>query len=191
MINRINLFYGLRWEGVPLDFDVNSDRPSEFTITATDSAAFRHAFANIGAGMGSHLWLDFGNGSRHGQAVLGHYRPLRRTYFLRSDTGCLYLPNVIDLFSDMVDDPNDGPSCSVAEAIRAQPFGINAALVSNAFVSIVWPLFRKGKIDTHGVLMDTHKVSMTPLSIDPATWALLGYDASADHDHAAPGSAVA
>jgi len=85
------------------------------------------------------------------------------------------LPHVIDLYPDMKDDPNDGPSCSVAEAIRQQAFAVNSTLVANAFATLIWPLFRKGAIDRHGLFMDVERGSVNPLHIDPVAWSVMGY----------------
>lgn len=123
------------------------------------------------------LWLDFGNGQHDGQAVLGHLAP--ETY-----QGSIWLPHIIDLYPDMQDDPNDGPSCSAAEAIRQQAFGVNSALVANAFATLIWPLFRKGSIDRHGLFMDVAQGSVNPLHIDPIAWNLMGYSPASGPDHA-------
>lgn len=176
LIHRINLFYGLDWEAVPFDFDVNESLCCDLVITATDSAAFRQALADRFRDDGWHhycapLWLDFGNGASDGQAILGHLFEARSSE---------YLPNVIDLYPDMVDDPNDGPSCSVAEAIRKQAFGVNAALVSQAFASLIWPLFRQGRIDRHGLFMDVATGVVQPLHIDPLEWSMFGYTPERD-----------
>ncbi|MES1927421.1 PRTRC system ThiF family protein [Salinisphaera sp. T31B1] len=180
IISRINMFYGTAWEGVPLHWapEAGLDR---WVISATDSAAVRHQIAAYGAQQ-SHritfsnnrsLWLDFGNGEHTGQAILGHLHAPQD--FARD---ALRLPHVIDLFPEMQDDPNDGPSCSVEAAIRSQAFGINAALVTNAFATLVWPLFRTGAIDRHGLFIDVREGSVSPLRIDPLEWSLMGYDAA-------------
>lgn len=179
LINRVNLFYGLDWEGAPLDWTPDMNLP-KLTITATDSAALRHQVAACGQqettrnpyGLYRHnddLWLDFGNGQYDGQAILGHLNDL-------NDEDVVRLPHVIDLYPDMADDPNDGPSCSVEEAIRQQGFGVNGTLVHNAFASLVWPLFRHGKIKRHGLFMDAQAGSVNPLHIDPVEWAMMGYE---------------
>lgn len=111
LINHISLFYGVRREGVPRHFDTFGDRSCPLTITATYGASFRHDFASAQMSQVSSLWLDFGNGSRRGQAVLGHRKPRSEfRYYNHSPRDTVRLPNVIDLFPDMADDPNDGPS---------------------------------------------------------------------------------
>lgn len=175
LINRVNLFYGLAWEGVPL-YWTPDDGVADLTISATDSAAVRHQIADYGRTerRGWHvqrsdkLWLDFGNGEHDGQAILGHLEPARGGESIR-------LPHVIDLYPDMKDDPNDGPSCSVEEAIRQQAFGVNSTLVANAFATLVWPLFRKGSIDRHGLFMDVEAGIINPLHVDTLEWQLMGY----------------
>lgn len=175
LVNRINLFYGLNWKGVPLHWTRDMKVP-EFLITATDSAAVRHEVASLGETAGDsvvsslrRLWLDFGNGRHDGQAILGHLDN-------NAENGVVRLPHVIDLYPDMRDDPDDGPSCSVEEAIRQQAFGVNSTLVANAFATLVWPLFRQGWIDRHGLFMDVERGIVNPLHIDPVEWALMGYE---------------
>lgn len=179
IINRINLFYGLNWRAIPFHWQ-SQDPLGHLLITATDSAALRHEVARSERSDGfryqqdADLWLDFGNGQHDGQAVLGHRARSRRP----SDREELRLPHIIDLYPDMADDPDAGPSCSVEAAIRQQAFGINSALVTNAFASLIWPLFRHGHIDRHGLFIDVATGQMTPLHIDPTEWAMLGYTSS-------------
>ncbi|MEQ9223924.1 MAG: PRTRC system ThiF family protein [Salinisphaeraceae bacterium] len=164
LVNRINLFYGLTWSAVPFHWSKDEMASScDLLITAVDSAAVRQEIAAHHGGQC--LWLDFGNGASSGQAILGE---------LGKRVG--RIPHVIDLFPDMADDPNDGPSCSVAEAIRSQGFGVNAALVTSAMGSLLWPLLRKGKLTIHGLFMDLDRGHINSLPVDPAQWALFGYE---------------
>lgn len=85
----------------------------------------------------------------------------------------------------MKDDPNDGPSCSVAEAIRQQAFAVNSTLVANAFATLIWPLFCKGAIDRHGLFLDVEQGSVNPLHIDPVAWSVMGYSPDESEPQAA------
>jgi len=73
LINRINLFYGLSWQGIPADWSPEVNL-GDFAISATDSAAVRHAIADTADDLNTRsfgfsrqrLWLDFGNGRTDG-----------------------------------------------------------------------------------------------------------------------------
>ena len=191
LVSRINMFYGLKWEGIPFNWDGgHNDIAADLLISATDSAVSRHEIARVGdasvqddrhsfryspfgPNQRSKLWLDFGNDAHTGQAVLGLFGdPENGTH----EQGCPKLPHIIDLYPDMAESVDDGPSCSVEEAIASQSFGVNATLVANTFATIVWPLFRQGGTSVHGMFMDVAEGSVSPLHVDPTEWAMLGYN---------------
>lgn len=169
LINRINLFYGIDWQAWPVawDAEIGFER-AELIVSAVDKASVRHEIAATGAAHLCRLWLDFGNSEYEGQAILGELGE-------HDNNAGWRLPHVVDLFPEMRDDQNDGPSCSMAEAIRSQSFGVNSALVATGVAALLWPLFRKGGLDIHGVFMDLRRGSFRSLGIDEQQWAMLGH----------------
>ena len=179
LTHRINLFYGVNWTPAAERLEVRNVH-CDLLITCTDSARFR-------AQVGRHfqgkqcdtLWLDFGNGASSGQAVLGHLGVPR---FLPHDRSTVArLPNVYDLFPELdslTANDRDQPSCSVQEAVAKQEWPINR-LVATTGATILWNLLRKGAITQHGCLVDTAALSVRPLMVDPAAWAMFGYQQAA------------
>jgi hypothetical protein len=89
-----------------------------------DSAAARRAIHDNQSWL---YWLDFGNGNRFGQAILG-YR------------GSPALPTVVDLFGAELDAVGeDTPSCSVEAALTKQDLFVNAA-VAVPGMNLLWDL---------------------------------------------------
>lgn len=183
LINRVNMFYGLTWKGVPRLFPADTAHWSkyDFVIGCTDKAKFRVDLARtrIKAGDKTHsardspvLWLDFGNGQVEGQAVLGH---------LRQGSDKYYLPNVFDLYQTLDDpelDKESGPRCSLAEALQGpdgQDLFINAALVKMG-MNILWRLLTKGVLKSHGVHVNVREMVATPMEIDPIAWSFMGFE---------------
>lgn len=172
LIHRANLFYGLNWQAHCAFADAESIGESvpDVLITCVDRATVRH---NIGEYFADSdyptLWLDMGNGQHNGQVVLGHLGgypdvPLR-------------LPNIFDLYPELVAvDDDAAPSCSMAEALASQDLFINRIMADNA-ATLLWNLIRQGSISHHGMAIDLNNpISMvTPMSIDPESWAFYGY----------------
>lgn len=177
LVNSINLAYQTCWQAIPDYYDLNGvggqcDALSfDLVITCVDKAAFRVAFCRrYRRHRSSTLLLDGGNGKDLGQVVLGH---------LGQPPQGLRLPNVYDLWPEMetVDD-SDEPSCSAHEAMEKQAWPVNQA-VALLMVELLWTLMRQGWIDYHGATFNLAPMRTTPLMIDSAAWAFLGYSAEA------------
>ena len=121
LINRMNLFWGLRWQAVPqhLGAGHHLDNDLDLVIGCVDSRAARakiHA-ALTNAWCDIAYWLDLGNNADTGQFVLG--QPLNRTNRHKAHR----LRAVSELFPEIIDpalDDDQQPSCSAAEALERQ-----------------------------------------------------------------------
>lgn len=174
LVSRYNLFYGLAWRGVPshlTDYDAHLRR-KDIVITCVDVPRVRAEIGRWGrdesGGWGEEpLWLDFGNGRTTGQVVLGH--------LLGETRRGVRLPNVYDLYPelDQMSGDEDGPSCSMAAALREQDLFVNkwAALG----VCLLWKLLSRGSLDRHGFHFDADRLTVAPLMIAPEVWAFMGY----------------
>lgn len=173
LVSRYNLFYGLAWEGLPLDLeDIESaTRRQDIVVTCVDRASVRTKLGQWAASRRAHygeesLWLDFGNGRTTGQVVLGH--------LMCPSDAKLRLPNVFDLYPELAGmrDEDGGPSCSMAAALREQDLFVNkwAALG----VGLLWQLLTSGSLDRHGFFFDSAALSVNPLRVDPAVWSFMG-----------------
>jgi PRTRC genetic system ThiF family protein len=173
LINRINLFWGLKWSAIPAFLDGhtrwrNDDRGPDLLIGCVDTRAARRA---IERAMTKTLnrttyWLDLGNNAASGQYVLG--QPLNA----RNRKKAARLRTVSELYPEIVD--ADGgedplPSCSAVEALdRQEPF-INQTLAASALAMLA-RLFRYGKLAHHGAFFNAQTGRMTALPVDPCLW---------------------
>ena len=119
-------------------------------------------------------YLDIGNREHDGQVILGEVISNRVKLETR-------LPHVADLFPEIVDESLDEkdetPSCSLAEALEKQSLFINDTM-ANAACNMLWELFRYGQLKHHGQFVNIKSGRVTPLTIDPEAWKRFGYDAS-------------
>jgi len=173
LINRINVFWGTRWQALathfhPRSFDCHQDRCPDLVIGCVDTRAGRKAIADSFSGGLSNAcyWLDLGNNAASGQYVLGqplNGRNRRKAKRLRTVSE-LY-PEVID--TDIGEDPL--PSCSAVEALdRQEPF-INQTLAASALAMLA-QLFRYGKLTHHGAFFNAKTGQMSALPVDPMLW---------------------
>ncbi len=90
------------------------------------------------------MWLDLGNGHRHGQVVFGGINKVMRDRF----------PNVLDAYPEIPSLEDDHTkSCSAAESIRTQDCLVNRA-VTTAGMGIVWELLRTGETSKHWLVLN-------------------------------------
>lgn len=177
LMHRFNLFYGLDWSARNGYLDPSRlgffDNNYDLLVTCVDRASVRYAIGHEArrSVRGDQLWLDFGNGDREAQVVLGHLTAKPRP------APAIRLPNVLDLYPELktVNDHAE-PSCSLAAAIRSQDLFVNR-FVADAGLSILWRLFRDGRLEHHGAFLDVAEARCRPLGIDPATWSFMGYPA--------------
>jgi len=176
LINRINLFWGMRWRAEPTYFDEQTfdrinDRSIDLLIGCVDTRAARSIIARAltKARNRTAYWLDLGNNAASGQFVLG--QPLNA----RNRRKAARLRTVSELYPEIIaaeagEDPL--PSCSAVEALdRQEPF-INQTLASAALAMLA-RLFRYGKLAHHGAFFNAETGRMTALQIDPRMWGRL------------------
>jgi len=148
------------------DFDV--------VIGAVDNRAARLGILRglEGTRSGIRYWLDMGNKKSDGQVILGEVSS-------RTKVGedKLRLPHVAELYPEMIDpaqeDKDDTPSCSLAEALEKQSLFINPTIADFAG-NILWQLFTKGSIESHGVFVNLEGMMVMPMKVDPDVWKRFG-----------------
>ena len=170
LINRLNLFWGLKWEAVPQHvskgYGIAND--IDLVVGCVDT---RGARATIHQSVtttwcGTMYWLDVGNNADSGQFVLG--QPLNRANRRKAAR----LRTVSELFGEIVDsalDDNTQPSCSAAEALQRQHPFINQTLAQHA-LALLSRLFRGEALSYHGGFVNLASGSVVPLRADPAVW---------------------
>jgi PRTRC genetic system ThiF family protein len=163
MVNRLNLFWGLRWDAVPEHLTEQS-KVGEFDIVigCVDTRAARRTIRTCIEGQRSRVayWLDLGNLSDRGQFILG--QPLNARNRRRKSR----LRTVAELFPEILGDdgPDDGPSCSAAEAIeRQEPF--TNPLIAQHALALLAGLFRRGSLAHRGAFVDVGANCSQPVYI--------------------------
>jgi PRTRC genetic system ThiF family protein len=174
LVYRVNAFFGTQWEWRQEAFTtVYGQQLANILITCVDRADFRVSLHHYLASAGSAgadmtralYWLDLGNSRHTGQAVLGTVsyvmQPTASAYRVEG-----FLPNVTDLFANLLDGDNDdqGPSCSMAEALLRQDLLINSAVALQG-ASILWELLREGRITRHASFINQTKGIVLPRSV--------------------------
>jgi PRTRC genetic system ThiF family protein len=169
LANRLNLFWGLDWHGVPQQL---SDRQKlegvDIVIGCVDTRAARAAMQKCTEGRSEvDYWLDLGNNAASGQFVLGE--PLNQ----RNRRSKLRLRTICELFPEIIQSELDGdgvPSCSAAEALERQEPFVNPTLANHA-LALLTRLFRYGSISYHGAFLGLSSIAgVQALRIDPKYW---------------------
>jgi PRTRC genetic system ThiF family protein len=172
LINRVNLFWGLRWQAHPEHFHKDSLRTNSagphLIIGCVDTRLARQAIlsAVTRANDSTVYWLDLGNNASSGQYVLG--QPLNaanRRNTVRLRTVAELYPEIAD--AEAGEDPL--PSCSAAEALERQEPFINQVLATSALAMLA-RLFRYGTLTHHGAFYNAETGRMAALPVDPRMW---------------------
>jgi PRTRC genetic system ThiF family protein len=176
LVNRLNLFWGLKWEAVPVHLQAGmfisrsysgGDLRAHMVLGCVDTRAARSVIRDaVGNQSTVSYWLDLGNNADSGQFILGE--PLNE----RNRRSKLRLRTVGELFPEIVDLTleNDGePSCSAAAALERQEPFINSTLAQHA-LALLARLFRYGALCYHGGFINLASGMSSVLRIDPQCW---------------------
>ncbi len=176
LVNRLNLFWGLKWEAVPVHLRPGTfisrsysgdDLRAHIVIGCVDTRAARAAIRDaVGKWSTVSYWLDLGNNADSGQFILGE--PLNE----RNRRSKLRLRSTAELYPEIVDPSldNDGePSCSAVEALERQEPFVNSTLAQHA-LALLARLFRYGEISYHGGFINLATGATSGLRIDPQCW---------------------
>jgi PRTRC genetic system ThiF family protein len=146
----------------------------DIVIGAVDNRAARLAILRglEGTMSGVRYWLDMGNRKSDGQVILGEVTSRRKKLDEQ-----LRLPHAAELYPEIIEpkleQQDDTPSCSLAEALKKQALLINPVLADFA-ANILWQLFTKGSIESHGVFVNLESMMVVPLKVDPDVWDRFG-----------------
>lgn len=177
LVNRANMaLNGLgTWSALQERVDTASVLRFDLVIGAVDT---RRARLGILRGLEAatphepRYWLDLGNRADDGQVVLGEVTSSRR----KTDQ-LLRLPHAAELFPELIDvaldDVDDTPSCSLAQALVKQSLFINGAIAQQG-LNLLWMLFTAGQLTVHGAFVNLKTVTVAPLRVDAALWERMG-----------------
>jgi PRTRC genetic system ThiF family protein len=176
LVNRLNLFWGLKWEAVPVYLKPGTfisrnysgdDLRAHIVIGCVDTRAARAAICDaVGKWSTVSYVVDAGNNADSGQFIMGE--PLNE----RNRRSRLRLRTAAELFPEIVDPTldNDGePSCSAAAALERQSIFVNSTLAQHA-LALLARLFRYGEISYHGGFINLATGLTSVLRIDPLCW---------------------
>lgn len=169
LANRLNMFWGLDWEGIPERLDTHRRLDGvDIVIGCVDARKARAAIAKCSEDWSEvDYWLDLGNNADSGQFVLGE--PLNR----RNRRHRFRLRTISELFPEVIRadlDGDDLPSCSAAEALERQEPFVNPTLANHA-LALLARMFRYGTISYHGAFVSTSSIAVVQaLPIDPKYW---------------------
>lgn len=168
LVTRVNRFFGFDWSAVPTLY--GSGQPANIVISCVDSVKSRLAIANAIKGSNGVdyqrkiYWMDFGNGTNHGQVVLGTLgridQPKSKKFKTVSE-----MKVVTELFDlSQVDESDSGPSCSLAEALSKQDLFINSTLAQLG-CALLWQLITNGMIDSQGCYLNLQTMNVNAIKL--------------------------
>jgi len=150
LVGKVNLLYGLGWEWRTRPFQPEDLRGAEVVVSALDSRRARRQVAEALEKRKVELWwVDLGNGDRYGQVLAGDGTKEAPWPHQR-------LPELIG------EEEDEGPSCSVLEALLRQDLLVNDMAAVWA-AEILWHLLRGKRPPYLGVFYDLDRGKTTPV----------------------------
>jgi len=176
LVNRLNLFWGLKWEAIPSYLRPGTfisrsysgdDLRAHIVVGCVDTRAARAAICDaVSKWSTTSYTVDLGNNADSGQFIMGE--PLNernRRSRLRLRTAAELYPEIVDPSLD-----NDGePSCSAVEALERQSPFVNSTVAQHTLALLV-RLFRYGEISYHGGFINLATGVTSVLRIDLRSW---------------------
>ena len=176
LVNRLNVFWGLKWEAIPVHLNqgtfisrnyTGDDLRAHIVIGCVDTRAARAVVRHAVSTWSTVSYvLDLGNNSDSGQFILGE--PLNQ----RNRRSRLRLRSAWELFPEIVDptlDDDGQPSCSAAAALERQEPFVNSTLAQHA-LALLARLFRYGTLCYHGGFINLSTGIGSRLPIDVSLW---------------------
>lgn len=176
LVTRINRFYGTQWTSVPGYYSAdlpNGLKGHNLIVTCVDSASSRKEIYNV---IKSHrgdtqpysiyYWLDTGNTRDGGQIILGSLREIKQPE--KSKFDCVSkLPHLLDRYPNIEEYDNEadqGPSCSVAQALAAQDLFVNS-IIAQFTGDIIWKALKDGFVIHNGLFVNLTSRKTNPLKL--------------------------
>jgi len=175
LVNRLNMFWGLKWEAIPVHLKAGTfisrsysgdDLRAQIVIGCVDTRAARAAIRDAVSHWSTVSYaLDLGNNADSGQFILGE--PLNE----RNRRSKLRLRCAWELFPEICNPSldDDEPSCSAAAALERQEPFVNSTLAQHA-LALLARLFRYGTLCYHGGFINLATGTASVLRIDPQCW---------------------
>ena len=161
LAHRINLFWGLNWQGMQGRIqEISANADVDLLVGCVDTRKARRAINKWALNSRVLYWLDLGNNAASGQFVLGQPKnSVNRRRKNRLPTVGECYPEILSAIED-----NDQPSCSATEALtRQEPF-INQNLAYQA-LGMLTQLLRHGSLSYHGGFCNLATGQLVPLPL--------------------------
>lgn len=141
-------------------------------------------------------WLDMGNARDIGQVILGTFGQLPQPNYCdtlntltrlhpgdklntlakatvgEQEADARWngrLRNLFDFFPDLEDGPDEGPSCSLLEALGKQSIMVNPTIAA-AGANLLAQMFEGNQLTYHGCFINLRSLTSTPISIPQAAY---------------------
>lgn len=174
-VNKVNIAFGLLWEGIPMDARPdNEDIQANIIISCVDNARFRTElarsleFPHQGSDYRTmYYWMDIGNNRDKGQFVLGTLFDEQREMKAVDLEMVPTLRNIIDFFPDLESHDKEefqGRGCAYADKLLDQSLFINDVLVAHAADCLFRLLFHK-QIQKHGAFVNLKSGRVSPILV--------------------------
>lgn len=190
LVHRLNCWYGLDWEARPSRFTLPASNYAtnfpDIVVSCVDTIASRKEIAKLLTLRRSETpryWLDLGNRQQDGQVILGEpdrqhgagcgvinseefRRGMNAKVRRAKKVAPPRLPTVMEIFPELKrrQKEDNAPSCSLAESLEKQDLFINDH-ISRWALHLLWTLFRQGKIEHHGYLINLKDGAVNPLPV--------------------------
>ncbi len=177
LTTRVNRFFGYEWEARPELY--KGTQQSNILITCVDTAKARIDISERLKSAGkkkqptdvAYYWLDIGNLQKTGQVVIGTFQSVdqpkpEKGQEKKFPATAATLQTCIDKFPQLkrIVEKNQGPSCSLAEALEKQDLFINSTLAQFG-CNLIWKLIREGCIRYHGCFVNLETLTVNPIKI--------------------------
>ena len=144
LVRRINFAFSLQWQFETAEYHGGRTVSADFLIGCVDSIRSRK---KIYTREGATFLIDCGNGSHYGQVLLD------------APGGASLRELAPELFRSGEEPPDDGPSCSLAEALTKQELLVND-FAARIAVQMIWNLLRHGEINFNAVFYNLNTMTM-------------------------------
>jgi PRTRC genetic system ThiF family protein len=169
MIERMNRFFGTEWDSVESKFTVDK-RAGNIIITCVDNVQIRKQIGKMKQGAHKDIyalryWMDIGNTRTKGQVILGTIGSIKQPKSENYETASK-LKTITQMYPNLkkFETEDQGPSCSVAEALRKQDLFINSMIVQYAG-NILWKLFTDYSISYQGAFINLESLTSNPIKV--------------------------